>query len=67
MKEGYIMTVRELRQYLFQIKEQEAEILDLKFSENSPDLIVTIEAEREDIEYTLVYFHYNRQNQKIDR
>lgn len=39
------MTVRELRSLLFSITEQDAEITEFKFSESSPELIITVEDE----------------------
>jgi hypothetical protein len=45
------MTIRELRQKLFEIEEQDAEIVELKFSECSPELIITAENETN----TLIY------------
>lgn len=46
-----MMTIRELRSFLFGINEQDAEIINFKFSENSPELIITIETEGKEIDY----------------
>ena len=41
------MTVRELRDFLFSITEQDAEITKFKFSECSPELLIGIETSKE--------------------
>lgn len=46
-----MMTIRELRSFLFGINEQDAEIINFKFSKNSPELIITIKIEGKEIDY----------------
>lgn len=46
------MTARELREILFKIEEQDSEIVEFKFSEVAPQLIITIELEKGVSQYT---------------
>lgn len=45
------MTIRELRQFLFNIEEQDTQIIAFEYGEISPELIITIQTENDEINY----------------